>query len=568
MTTVTAQREMGKRKGSYSSSKDKEKKDSGSLTVKVLIVCVIVLVAIDGLNRQSELVVHSPETINLPQHRAGDFLSTRDKTPKPVLKKKKKKLVPVVAVEDTTLDALVETTSFEVEGVLEDLGETSTEQEFSKSVEEAAEGVLAAAPAPPRMKVKKSKPPKPPIDIGSIRPRCGSSRCRARAAAIRQKLRKERREAADLALFPIKKVCDVDAVREFIESGPANVVMSGESWKAGGRLKMPKVIPPPGETKSNITEWLMKCPTFKALYVGTVNSKLVDSGIVPEVDPLKYHIRNKHDSCAIIGNGGGLLLAPLGEQIDKHEAIFRFNGGPTFGFEKYVGKRTTYRLDNSQHFLFHEPGTNEIILQHITNREMFNQVKEEAEIIVGAESTDLRVHIIDPMFHYFVMNVNRIGAPSNGFFGIVLSSLICNQITLFGYQKDWRNQSIPYHYYDEVEPILGQWDRDNREKHQLENTIELINSMARDDPEWKNWKQHSGWSYDKVVYAEGRYTSFFTKEIPEQFKVYHTVEPGSTLPPLDENGNPVLPPDPSEEISEPPSPPEELFVQMDVGSEQ
>ena len=46
----------------------------------------------------------------------------------------------MVAVEETTLDALVETTSFEVEGVLEDLGETSTEQEFSKSVEEAAEG--------------------------------------------------------------------------------------------------------------------------------------------------------------------------------------------------------------------------------------------------------------------------------------------------------------------------------------------------------------------------------------------------------------------------------------------
>ena len=69
------------------------------------------------------------------------------------------------------------------------------------------------------------------------------------------------------------------------------------------------------------------------------------------------------------------------------------------------------------------------------------------------------------MFHHYVMNVNRIGAPSNGFFGIVLSHLICNQITLFGYQKDWRNQSIPYHYYDEVEPILGQWDRDNRERY-------------------------------------------------------------------------------------------------------
>ena len=157
-----------------------------------------------------------------------------------------------------------------------------------------------------------------------------------------------------------------------------------------------------------------------------------------------------------------------------------------------MGKRTTYRLDNSQHFLFHEPGTHEIILQHITSRDMFNQMKEEAEIMVTAEASDLTVHIIDPMFHHYVMNVNRIGAPSNGFFGIVLSSLICNQITLFGYQKDWRNQSIPYQYYDEIEPILGQWDRDNREKVQLENTLAMINEIAEESGEWQSWKQISG----------------------------------------------------------------------------
>ena len=50
----------------------------------------------------------------------------------------------------------------------------------------------------------------------------------------------------------------------------------------------------------------------------------------------------------------GLLLKEYGEDIDAHDAVIRFNGGITKGFEKYVGKRTTYRLANFDHFAFHE----------------------------------------------------------------------------------------------------------------------------------------------------------------------------------------------------------------------
>ena len=49
---------MGKHRGS-----DRDRKDGGSLTVKLLIVCVVVLVAVDGINRQHELVVESPHSI-------------------------------------------------------------------------------------------------------------------------------------------------------------------------------------------------------------------------------------------------------------------------------------------------------------------------------------------------------------------------------------------------------------------------------------------------------------------------------------------------------------------------
>ena len=58
----------------------------------------------------------------------------------------------------------------------------------------------------------------------------------------------------------------------------------------------------------------------------------------------------------------------MGTLIDKHEAVIRFNGGVTVGFERHVGSRTTVRFANTQHMGFHEKGKGEIIMQHLTSR--------------------------------------------------------------------------------------------------------------------------------------------------------------------------------------------------------
>lgn len=39
-----------------------------------------------------------------------------------------------------------------------------------------------------------------------------------------------------------------------------------------------------------------------------------------------------------VGNGGGLKLKQQGGEIDAHNVVIRFNGGPVVGFEKYVGR--------------------------------------------------------------------------------------------------------------------------------------------------------------------------------------------------------------------------------------
>lgn len=43
-----------------------------------------------------------------------------------------------------------------------------------------------------------------------------------------------------------------------------------------------------------------------------------------------------------------------GHAIDQHDAVFRFNVGPTVGYESKVGSKTTFRLVNTNHAGWHE----------------------------------------------------------------------------------------------------------------------------------------------------------------------------------------------------------------------
>eukprot|EP00899_Mesostigma_viride_P000094 jgi/Mesvir1/10085/Mv25061-RA.1 len=52
-------------------------------------------------------------------------------------------------------------------------------------------------------------------------------------------------------------------------------------------------------------------------------------------------------TCAVVGNSGVVLEKENGENIDRHDAVFRINLAPVEGFEKYVGSKTTFNVVNA-----------------------------------------------------------------------------------------------------------------------------------------------------------------------------------------------------------------------------
>lgn len=66
--------------------------------------------------------------------------------------------------------------------------------------------------------------------------------------------------------------------------------------------------------------------------------------VLPAADPVRASLaEGKHETCAVVGNGGSLLLYRLGAAVDAHDVVIRLNGGPTKSFEQHVGRKTTFR---------------------------------------------------------------------------------------------------------------------------------------------------------------------------------------------------------------------------------
>lgn len=209
----------------------------------------------------------------------------------------------------------------------------------------------------------------------------------------------------------------------------------------------------PAAGKPLITPWMdrrsMRTNTPKLRDLGKVPENL--RALLPAHDPFAPIAYNR---CAVVGSGGNLLSQAFGEEIDGHDAVFRFNVAPTFGFERFVGNKTTVRMVNRMHFAFRET-EEEIVLQHVTTDDVMKYFNSLLRKNPGVRTYALDMGFYDSMIEWY-----RVQQPTNGFFGLKLALLLCDSVTVYGFVRSWRGH-FPYHYFNDEIPNDTQFRRDS-----------------------------------------------------------------------------------------------------------
>eukprot|EP00240_Pyramimonas_obovata_P002289 CAMPEP_0118928146 /NCGR_PEP_ID=MMETSP1169-20130426/5470_1 /TAXON_ID=36882 /ORGANISM="Pyramimonas obovata, Strain CCMP722" /LENGTH=449 /DNA_ID=CAMNT_0006870061 /DNA_START=103 /DNA_END=1452 /DNA_ORIENTATION=- len=230
-------------------------------------------------------------------------------------------------------------------------------------------------------------------------------------------------------------------------------IPTGDGW-AGARIKMLVV---------NHEDVLLDPATAEKDF----NKHLVDQmmntpGCIPETD-----LKERYRTCAVVGNGGALLHDPrTGAAIDAHDAVLRFNDGPTQGFEQYVGTKTTFRLINNAWTRY--------CTEHRNN--LSPKYTNGALILFGRGAKRHFVDLCQSHKVYFMDNklsgaargvyrkvfakLETLGAVAvsgrntapTGMEGIMFALSMCHTVRVYGFNVD-QPPEVPYHYHDNVRGV-------------------------------------------------------------------------------------------------------------------
>jgi len=159
-------------------------------------------------------------------------------------------------------------------------------------------------------------------------------------------------------------------------------------------------------------------------------------------------------SCAVVGNSGRLRKENHAKNIDGHDIVIRFNQGKTQGFEKMVGKKSSFRMFNAP-FVGPKQG-GEVTIAQMRDaglRTWVNHVERR-----GVENTF--AYMFDPEFLCHTWEwVDRLGKkPSSGLVGILFALHMCKRgaVSVFGFQYDaYFDKEMRPHYFDWERPKPG-----------------------------------------------------------------------------------------------------------------
>eukprot|EP00873_Tetraselmis_striata_P005607 jgi/Tetstr1/425871/TSEL_016246.t1 len=223
--------------------------------------------------------------------------------------------------------------------------------------------------------------------------------------------------------------------------------------------------------------------------------------------------RYSWQSCAIVGNSGGLRLSKFGEAINSHNVVLRTNQAPCDGYRPYVGGKTTFRMLN-----------NLWTLRYINYKEVMKQrAAENPQMPLEKGLTLLLTRVTGAQFDEMAQTLLRLGrrdvrmlllssrvvsaarrllagyrdrlckagygpyqggsTPSSGFVSVYLLLQLCQKVTLYGFgSKDDNGKNLKYHYYHGFGARkFGTVREDGSPVHSWETEAEVLDALSRHD---------------------------------------------------------------------------------------
>jgi hypothetical protein len=262
----------------------------------------------------------------------------------------------------------------------------------------------------------------------------------------------------------------------------------GASLASRGLLSVSRAVNPDGTIVLSQASWRKKlrAPTGKPTWSMTVP---LGVSLFPPTDPLRDL---RFDSCAVVGNSGGILSRPCGSEIDAHDAVWRINGAPVRGYELFVGSKETVRVLNAAHptYLHQLPrrmpphwgkpptdGTPVLIVADATSAEAADHFIRARQRYAAAASASpsaqqplarlvLKDHSV--LHYYLALHADRRRAhrgqwradyPSTGLLAVLLATLSCKSVEMYGFSlhagRDLNRYAAGacehvYHYWEQL----------------------------------------------------------------------------------------------------------------------
>ncbi|XP_072936076.1 beta-galactoside alpha-2,6-sialyltransferase 2 [Epargyreus clarus] len=199
----------------------------------------------------------------------------------------------------------------------------------------------------------------------------------------------------------------------------------------------------------------------------------------------KFPLQQKQafDTCAVVTSAGALLGSRLGEFIDSHDMVLRFNNAPTENYTDDIGSKTTFRILNSQvvtkpEFRFLEDPLYKGISILIWDPSNFSSTLEDwyrhpdfplfpvyKKLLLNRPKAD--VHLLNPHVLWALWAVLqdtspyrlRRNPPSSGFIGLWFALHRCRRVRMFEYVPSVRaTRRCHYHVVrNDTGCTLGAW---------------------------------------------------------------------------------------------------------------